>query len=549
MWPNPLHISRAAFFLNALILAAGARPEVFVQLFEWSWPDIEKECREFLGPKGFAAVQISPAVEHAKLAGQWYERYQPVSYKLVSRSGSEAQLRSMIQTCKEAGVKIYADVVFNHMAAGCGIGYAGTPFCNRSYQMWQQEDFHHFPHLLSGNCGIDWARWKHVKATDGDPPAEIIWNCDLAGLPDLASEKEHVQETIAQHLRHVLDLGAEGLRIDAAKHMKPEHIHEIFARVKSSGSFPSDIPLELFSKEKKPVKPSMYLDVGQIEYFGYSKLVTNAISNASQLGLLVGIDEKFAYPSTDVVVFLDNHDTQRDGVAKLTYRNASLYTMANVFMLAWPYGYPKLMSSFYIPDERTDGIDQGPPQIPVHAENRLTCQDGRNWVCEHRIPAIANMVAWRRVAGLAAPRHFIEESGVHIAFGRGSAFLAMNRNTSTWHAKLQTGLPSGFYCDVSQSDDPRLCPHIFVDHEGFAVVAVPSVSTTAFHIGAKAATMFSLSQVPFSFVFFACGCLLLSIFGIATFRSFSWCSREASLTSPSRHSDKHSLKSSLLVVE
>lgn len=494
---HSIRIGPVVCHLSSLVFVASLRPDAFVQLFEWSWPDIEKECVEFLGPKGFAAVQISPLVEHAKLDGQWYERYQPASYKLITRSGNESQLASMIQTCKKAGVKIYADVVFNHMAAGCGVGYAGAHFCNRSYVMWQPEDFHHKPHTLAGNCGIDWAAWKHDKATGGDPPANIIWNCDLAGLPDLASEKPHVQETIAHHLRHVLDLGAEGLRIDAAKHMKPEHILEIFDRVKSTGPFPADVPLELFSKEKKPVKPSMYLDVGQIEYFGYSKLITNGIANASNLGLLVGIDEKFAYPSHDVVVFLDNHDTQRDGVAKMTYRNSSLYVMANVFMLAWPYGYPKVMSSFYIPDWLSTGIDQGPPQVPVHDGHRLNCQDGKTWVCEHRIPAIANMVAWRRVADKASPRYFVEQSGVHLAFGRGSAFLAMNRDTSTWHAKVQTGLPSGSYCDISVSSDPDSCPHVFVDEMSFATIAVPGVGTTAFHIGAKpskASMMVSLSQ-------------------------------------------------------
>lgn len=29
-----------------------------VHLFEWKWPDIAKECETFLGPKGFAGVQV-----------------------------------------------------------------------------------------------------------------------------------------------------------------------------------------------------------------------------------------------------------------------------------------------------------------------------------------------------------------------------------------------------------------------------------------------------------------------------------------------------------
>lgn len=29
-----------------------------VHLFEWKWPDIAQECENFLGPKGYAGVQV-----------------------------------------------------------------------------------------------------------------------------------------------------------------------------------------------------------------------------------------------------------------------------------------------------------------------------------------------------------------------------------------------------------------------------------------------------------------------------------------------------------
>lgn len=31
---------------------------VMVHLFEWKWKDIALECERFLGPKGFAGVQV-----------------------------------------------------------------------------------------------------------------------------------------------------------------------------------------------------------------------------------------------------------------------------------------------------------------------------------------------------------------------------------------------------------------------------------------------------------------------------------------------------------
>ena len=43
-------------------------------------------------------------------------------------------------------------------------------------------------------------------------------------------------------------------------------------------------------------------------------------------------------PSDKAQVFVSNHD-QRDANYVLTYRDGKLYQLANIFMLAWPYGY------------------------------------------------------------------------------------------------------------------------------------------------------------------------------------------------------------------
>ena len=52
----------------------------------------------------------------------------------------------------------------------------------------------------------------------------------------------------------------------------------------------------------------------------------------------------------DALVFVDNHDNQRGhgagGASILTYHQAKLYKMATAFLLAWPYGSTRVMSSF-----------------------------------------------------------------------------------------------------------------------------------------------------------------------------------------------------------
>jgi alpha-amylase len=61
-------------------------------------------------------LKVSPPQEDVEGSTKWWARYQPVSYKLCSRSGTEQEFASMVKTCNESGVKIFVDVVINHMA-------------------------------------------------------------------------------------------------------------------------------------------------------------------------------------------------------------------------------------------------------------------------------------------------------------------------------------------------------------------------------------------------------------------------------------------------
>src|SRR5690349_20379870 len=94
-----------------------------VHLFEWKWADIAAECENFLAPNGYAGVQVSPPNENAVVAGRpWWERYQPMSYILSTRSGNRAAFIDMSRRCNAVGVRIYVDAVINHMSATSGTG-------------------------------------------------------------------------------------------------------------------------------------------------------------------------------------------------------------------------------------------------------------------------------------------------------------------------------------------------------------------------------------------------------------------------------------------
>lgn len=102
---------------------------VMVHLFEWKWKDIADECERFLAPVGYAGVQVSPVSENVIEENRpWWERYQPISYQIITRSGNKDEFKSMVDRCNRVGVRIYVDIVFNHMTSKRGSinGTGGT---------------------------------------------------------------------------------------------------------------------------------------------------------------------------------------------------------------------------------------------------------------------------------------------------------------------------------------------------------------------------------------------------------------------------------------
>lgn len=491
MWR--LNLSAVLHFLPLLaplLIAARATParprqphspsQAFVHLFEWSWPDIAKECEDWLGPKGFAAVQVSPVAEHIR-GSAWWTRYQPVSYNLTSRSGDRHAFADMVQRCRAAGVSIYVDVVFNHCAFGSGVGIAGSTFGARKYPLFGPEDFHHDTADMLSNCAV----------SDYLDPHNVQF-CDLLGMPDLCTECEGVQTKVAAFLDDLAALGVDGLRIDAAKHMEAGALGQLFSRATKGGDQLFRYAEVSHSPSGDAIQPEAYLGLGAVTEFSYPAQVDESFVEPRRLAGLDGFGEEWGLvPSGGAVVFVDNHDTQRDtgpGGAKLTYKDGKLYELASIFMLAHPYGYPQVMSSF-----RFEGFDDGPPSEPVHdptGQRGPLCGDAAPWVCEHRWPAIANMVSWRRTAGDAPISHFQSPSDDFIAFCRGAvACIALNRQeTGDWEAELRLPLAPGEYCDVTQSDESG-CRVVRVSRSGYTTVRVPALGAVAIHTGAKASSV------------------------------------------------------------
>lgn len=439
------------------VLAGSART-VYVHLFEWRWEDIAQECETSLGPAGYGAVQISPPQEHIVLPDYdfpWWQRYQPVSYQLTSRSGDRPQLVDMIRRCHDAGVKVYADAVINHMAGfEAGVGSAGTEFTKYEYLgLYGDRDFN--------TCR---------RPIETYQVREEVTDCELVGLADLDTASPAVQQTIVDYLADLVALGIDGFRIDAAKHIPADDLGAILTQLRSRVDPDPFIYQEVIDPGNEAIRKTEYYGNGHVLEAEYGRIVSESFMelNGRTLAQLERLGEDYGLvPEDQALVFIDNHDKQRGhagGGNYLTYKDRTLYELATIFMLAYPYGYPQVMSSYAF-----EGGDQGPPAEAdgstrsTYANGVSTC--GQEWICEHRWNAIATMVDFRNQTTGYDLNHWWSNGSDQIAFGRGErGFVVINRNANPLTHTFDTDLPAGRYCNVLTRGD---CSEIVVvDDDG-----------------------------------------------------------------------------------
>jgi alpha-amylase len=437
-------------------MAAG---DVFVHLFEWKWTDIATECETVLGPAGFAAVQVSPPEEHSITPSHdWSERYQPVSYSIAkSRSGTGAEFIDMVQRCQAVGVGIYVDAVINHMTnfPSPGIGSNGTPYSKYEYPgLYSQADFH-------PTCTVT----NYQSAAN-------VQDCELLSLPDLNTGLPSVRQKIADYLIMLAGLGVAGFRIDAAKHIQQVELDHIISRVNLTlAGEGRPLPyffLEVVGGAGEALSPRDYFgegyssggaaDITEFTFTGvgdkFRQVGGQYIAQLNPNGTPGNQFSEAAWglmPSDKAVAFLQNHDTQHS--CGLSYRDGNIFRLANVWMLAQPYGYPSILSSFAF--NCPSGNSMGPPSdgngntLDLICATSLETATIGQWVCEHRDPYIRNMVSFRRVVAGTDINHWFDDGANVIAFSRGNrGFVVIDLENQSLTGPIATGMPPGTYCDL-----------------------------------------------------------------------------------------------------
>lgn len=164
--------------------------------FNWRLTDIIP-ILEDVKSQGFDAIQINP-IQPLKEEGlkEWWMSYQTIDFSIGNYFGTKKDLIKLCEEADKYGLRIFSDVVINHMGAAIDDNFKPHPKVN--YQL-QKDEY-----------------WRpKIKVSDWKNRQDVIHNC--INLPGLNVYHPFVEDMIVKFLNELIDCGVTGFRFDAAK--------------------------------------------------------------------------------------------------------------------------------------------------------------------------------------------------------------------------------------------------------------------------------------------------------------------------------------------
>ncbi|MBQ9762455.1 MAG: starch-binding protein [Oscillospiraceae bacterium] len=227
--PSPIHVHADAAE-SSVTYSASARSTVESSLAEyvqdgctlhcWNWSLANiKANLGLIASQGYSAIQISPMQEQKESSvnkpfENWWVVYQPISFNINENPGNAIGTREeLIDLCEEAhkyDIKVIMDVVSNHLANN---GTANT-----------------ISSLIPADIRDDASCWHDYTQNSWDysDRYNITQYC-MAGLPDLNTGSDKIQNYVLNMLKDYIDCGVDGFRFDAAKQIETPSDRSDFA--------------------------------------------------------------------------------------------------------------------------------------------------------------------------------------------------------------------------------------------------------------------------------------------------------------------------------
>ncbi len=338
-----------------LAISSTARADVILHAFNWRYADVEARAAQ-IQQAGYRMVLVAPAYRSEGTA--WWARYQPQDYRVIENPlGNTVAFRSMVQALQARGIRVYADVLLNHMANESAqrsdLNYPGQRLLNR---------YATSPSYYSGLRLFGDLRYNFLGSLDFGPARCISDYNDVfqvqtwrlcggsgdTGLPDLVANDWVVSQQQA-YLRALKAIGVKGFRIDAAKHMPSTHMNRVltadikngmhvFGEVITSGGSGSGE----FDRFLAP-----YLQA--TDHAAYDFPMLNSIRNAfAPSGSMSQLVDPGAYGQAlagpRAITFTVTHDIPNNSGFRYLIMNATDETLAYAYLLGRGIGTPMVYS-------------------------------------------------------------------------------------------------------------------------------------------------------------------------------------------------------------
>ena len=213
--PTPVFEDFEDHYTDAL--PAHAQDGLTLHAFNWTYNEIRANL-ENIQYAGFKNVLLMPVQQPKSGGSAWWTFYQPLSFSIGDNSplGTKEELAALCGEAERYGICILADIVVNHMATTDDEGKEtdGTPTVSPAVYDYEPRIY------LNRNEDTDGTgvTFHHNRAAQGSGADTQYYA--YGNLPDLDTSNPYVQERVLALLKECIDVGIDGFRFDAAKHIE-----------------------------------------------------------------------------------------------------------------------------------------------------------------------------------------------------------------------------------------------------------------------------------------------------------------------------------------
>jgi alpha-amylase len=366
---------------------------------------------------------------------EWWQRYQPRDYRILrSYLGRKADIEKTIAAMHANGVRVYADIVFNHMANENRPDRMKFPG-DVELQRYRMERTEFEKDRLYGN--LDEGLFSPWDFHSGGNIQNWMDSYDveehsLSGLPDLELNQWVIDQQRAC-LNALNGMGFDGYRVDAIKHLPEQHIWSVFETADMAGKHIFGEALTSNDQEERIFLWPLFhnTDISFYDFPLHETLRRTFSPSGTMRELVDPVAFGQALPRWRAVTFSVTHDMpNNDGFRGVMLQPQDEY-LANVYLMGHDGGVPLVYS------DNNESARRHP-------------EDLYRWASAWIRQDMTAMVRFHNAVHGTAQHALFEDDGF-IVFARGDRGIVAINKTGLWqHPTIWTwGLRQGIYrCQI-----------------------------------------------------------------------------------------------------